>query len=326
MSGNFEAGLKGLLLGDGLSRQNGVERLALTTKRRINRFQTLAKFSFDNGMTTFPEPYVHAFPEKILKLFPGDDVEWFYFSASIIKDDKETQQEWERLSTSRDGIRARLGTKSALRNLAQGLSAPQSGHDNPHYFDSIGMLRAAGIAAIADGDLQRILKRVEDDVTQTHSLDGLWCAQSMAILIYSIRNGQGVAQALKNSLQPIPENSQTDIVMQEAYKILGNYEDEIELALALEQDFVDRIYCYPYAASELLALIHCSLTLQTDPKLKFTTSFLHRRHNDSLPALIGFLLGYIHGDQWLPQIDKTSFVMDGICLPELRCHSLLDLI
>ena len=326
MSGHFQAGLKGLLLGDGLSRQNSVERLALTTKRRINRFQTLTKFSFDNGITTFPEPYVHAFPQKILRLFPGDDSEWFYFSTSIAKNGSSAKQEWQKLSTSRENVRARLGTKTALRNLAEGLSAPMSGHDNPHYFDSISMLRAAGIASIVEGDLEYTLMKIEEDVTQTHSLDGIWCAKSIGALVYFIKTGEDLKSSLIKSLEQIPENSLTSQIMKSARLIYESANDEIQLALDLEQRLVDRIYCYPYSSSELLALIYSGLWLNSDTKLKFTTSFLHRRHNDSLPALLGYLLGYIFGDNWLPEIETSSFTMDGLCIPELRGKNLLDLL
>ncbi len=326
MSGNFQAGLKGLLLGDGLSRQNSVERLALTTKRRINRFQTLTKFSFDNGLTTFPEPYVHAFPQKILKLFPGDDSEWFYFSTSIAKNGISAKQEWQELSMSHEKVRARLGTKTALRNLAEGLSAPMSGHDNPHYFDSISMLRAAGIASVVDGDLNQILMKVEADVTQTHSLDGLWCAKSIAALVYFLKNGENLNISLAKSLEQIPEKSLTSQIMKNAKVICENATEEIQLALDLEQKLVDRIYCYPYSSSELLALIYSSLWLNSDTKLKFTTSFLHRRHNDSLPAILGYLLGFIFGDSWIPELEAPSFIMDGLCIPELKGKNLLDLL
>jgi len=326
MSGDFQAGLKGLILGDGLSRQNSVERLALTTKRRISRFQSLTKFSFDNDITTFPEPYVHAFPQKILKLFPGDDAEWFYFSTYIAKHDASAKQEWQKLAMSHENVRARLGTKTALRNLAEGLSAPMSGHDNPHYFDSISMLRAAGIASIVKGNLDYTIKKIEEDVSQTHSLDGIWCAKSIGALVYFIKTGEDLNTSLIKALEQVPEKSLTSQIMKNAKLICENANDEIQLALDLEQKLVDRIYCYPYSSSELLALIYSGLSLNSDTQLKFTTSFLHRRHNDSLPALMGYLLGYIFGDSWIPDIDVSSFTMDGLCIPELRGKNLLDLL
>ena len=325
MSDRLLAALKGLLLGDGLSRQNGVERLALTTPRRVNRFQTLTRFSFENGMTTFPEPYVHAFPEKLLKLFPGDDCEWLYFSGNISKQGLSAKDEWKKLSTSHLKIRARLGTKTALRNLSRGMCAPESGHDNPHYFDSIGMLRAASIAAISDGDLATILSKVDEDVSQTHSLDGLWCARAIASFVYSIKTGDDVKVSLDALLQQIPSNSLTSQMMRDVRVICQSSNNELQLAVNLEQNFVDRIYCYPYSSSELLALVYSSFWLESDPQLKFSTTFVHRRHNDSLPPLIGFLLGFIHGDSWLPHIDDSSFVMDGICIPDLKGVNLLDL-
>lgn len=326
MSGNFESGLKGLLLGDGLSRQNGVERLTLTTPRRINRYQILTRFSFDNAMTTFPEPYVHAFPEKILKLSPGDDCEWFYFSALASKSKLGAPLEWEKLSQDHANVRARLGTKTALRNLNEGMSAPESGHDNPHYFDSIAMLRAAAIAASNHSNQVDILSKVDSDASQTHALDGIWCAKAIATLIHVFKESGDLSKSINKSLEQIPSNTLSMQIVSEALEIIQASKDDLQLALDLEEQFIDRIYCYPYSAPELLALVYASLWRNSEPQLQFSTSFLHRRHNDSLPALMGFLLGFIYGDSWLPQINESSFQMDGICIPQLKGKNLLELI
>lgn len=326
MNTHLKSALTGLLLGDGLSRQNGVQRLSLTTERRINRFQTLSRFSFENGMTTFPEPYVHAFPEKILKLYPGDDCEWLFFSANIIKNDLSAGEEWTEISKVHSEIKGRLGTKTALRNLSLGMRAPESGHDNPHYFDSIGMLRAAAISGFSTGSWEEILKQVDEDITQTHSLDGLWCARAVAAFVHSLKLKNDIRTALNLMINQIPEGSLTDQVMNEVIEICKKSTNEIQLALTLEETFVDRIYCYPYSGPELLALMYASFFLESDPQLKFSISFLHRRHNDSLPPFLGFLLGYIHGDTWLPEVEDTSFLMDGVCIPKLKGKNLLELL
>lgn len=326
MSKNYEAALKGLLLGDGMSRQNGVQRLGLTTERRVNRFQTLTKFSFDNKITTFPEPYVHAFPQDILKLYPGDDCEWFYFSASIVKSGQSFDSEWKKLSNIEKYISGRLGTKTALRNISKGMSAPSSGHDNPHNFDSIAMLRAAAITIFSDTDLQQLMIQVEQDSSQTHSLDGIWCAKAIATLVHHIKKGISLPDALVESESEIPENSLSNQMLTRVKEIIRRNSNELEISLDLEQSFVDRIYCYPYSSSELYALIYAKLWIKSDAQLKFASSFLHRRHNDSLPPLLGLILGLSEGDKWLPKMNSEAFVMDGICIPELKGTSLLQLL
>lgn len=325
MNQNTNAALTGLLVGDGLSRQNGVHRLSLTTARRVQRFQTLTQFSLDNHLTTLPEPYVHAFPEEILKMHPGDDCEWFYFSAQMIKGNLDITKEWQDLAQNVDQIKGRLGTKSALRNLSRGIPYPHSGHDNPHYFDSLGILRAAAIASFHVGSLPEILETVELDVGHSHALDGLWAAKSIATFIYLLNSGIPVRECILSASKELPDSSLSARTTMLGLHIARESKSELQLSIDLESRLVDRIYCYPYAASELLGMLFAKLWICVDPEISFASAFMHRRHTDSLPPLLGYLLGLIYGDSWLPNLPFENSELDGICIPSLKGKNLMDL-
>jgi hypothetical protein len=321
---NRKPALKGLLLGDSLSRQNAQLRLNLTTPKRIDRFNSLQKFSYDSDMTTYPEPYTHAHDPSLLKFFPGDDCEWLFFSAYKFDEDSDILEKWDVLSKQKN-VRARLGTKSALRNLLEGLNPPASGNDNPHYFDSISILRAAGMAIFSNNN-NGLMEKIKRELEITHALDGVWCGLAVARMIISIKDGRNIEDAISDSLIELPESSWSRREILKALKILDSDTSPLGNVLKLENEFVDRIYCYPYSAPELLGLVFNKLLLKGDPRLILSTSFMHRRHTDSLPPILGLLMGFILGDGWIPDLETQNYSFDGVCIPSLRGRNLLELL
>jgi ADP-ribosylglycohydrolase len=210
-------------------------------------------------------------------------------------------------------IRGRLGIKASLRNLASGIKAPASGHDNPHYFDNAAMIRALGIVSAFKGSEPELLKLVEEDASHTHSEDGVWAAIAIAILAHRILNGAPIIEAIEGCIKALPEESWGYREVNKAISITSKSSSINDRVYLLERDFIDRIYPYPYAAPETLGLICAHLIHNPSPELMFASAFHHRRHTDSLPVFIGFFMGLIHGDSWMPKTFlEQEVVMDGV--------------
>ena len=316
--------LKGLLLGDGLSRANGVLRLRLTTERRVKRFLSQQQFAFERNQTNQSEPYVHAHNPEILKLHGGDDCEWFYFSAENAKSGSSIDARWKELAAE-PRVVARLGTKTALRNIAMGKSAPHSGHDNPHYFDDIALVRAAGIALVSKVGLEELLSQVRTDISYTHSEDGLWGAEAIATLIFALKGGASIGEGIAQAIDRLPSESWAKREVTRALELTSKSVRTLDRVMLLENDFVDRIYCYPYSSPETLGLLFSHLRHSEDPVDTFMAAYLHRRNTDSLPPLLGFLNGLVHGDQWMPPLRDEARILSGICIPALKGKDFLAL-
>jgi ADP-ribosylglycohydrolase len=321
---NFSTATKGLALGDIYSRQNGVHRLALISQRRLRRYEQLDYFSNINNITTRPEPYVHGFAPEILGLNPSDDVEWFYFAREVVKAKQSFSLAWQELAKDSQNIRARLGTKAALRNLLQGLHAPASGHDNPHYFDNLAMIRALGIVSGFEGSESELVTLVEEDASHTHSEDGVWIAAATSILAYNLSLKKKIEEAITRAIDYLPKDSWSYREINRALAMTESVSQINERVYLLERDYVDRIYPYPYAAPETFGLLCSHLLHSPEPELMFASVFQHRRHTDSLPVFIGYFMGLQHGDSWIPKsFSDRSLILEGVSIPTLKGRSLI---
>lgn len=321
---NFDAAVRGLAMGDMYSPQSGIHRLNLVGERRVRRFQILGNVASSMRHSTRPSPYVNGYPQQLLKPRPSDDCEWFYFARNIALNHLSFEEEWKKLAEIRESLLARAGTHAALRNIHSGKLAPHSGHDNTHYFDSISLIHALAIASIPElsGDeLHRILL---EDISHTHSEDGIWCAQALAEFIFQLRTGSSIDAAIPRALNFLPMNSWSLREVQKALALSDGLTQELDRVFDLEEYFVDRIYAFPYGAPETLGLLLSHLRYFQDPHAFFTISFLHSRHTDALPPLMGFFAGLLGGDEWMPNHLRTQTIeLDGVCIPSLKGKRLI---
>lgn len=315
----IEAATRGLVMGDSLSNQNATHRLGLISERRVRRFNILQSFATENRHTTLPEAYVHGFSPKYLFFKPSDDIEWFCWSRNIVLNQLDFEIEWKSMAIHREALRLRVSVASALQNLSDGLDAPASGHDNPHYFDNASMFRALGIFAAKPTDIEEIRRFVSLDASHTNSEDGLWCAMATGVLAASVFAGSSIEEAINEAIKELPEGSWSRREVLKALEISRSQWDLKERIILLEERFVDRIYPYPYSAPETLGLLLAHLQHKEDPYSLFASSFLHRRNTDSIPGLIGFFLGLQYGPTWLPEAFRMREIrIDGVSIPSLK--------
>lgn len=316
---NIDAALRGLAMGDMYSPQSSVHRLNLVGARRVRRFQILNATASQNRHTTRPEPYVNGYPQQLLKPRPSDDCEWFFFARNTVENKLSFAQEWAKLSQIRETLLARAGTHAALRNIANGKLAPHSGHDNTHYFDNISLIHAIAIASIPGLTKEDIHRLLLEDISHTHSEDGIWCAQFLAELTFQLIEKKPILEAITIALNSLPTESWSLREVRKALTLTDNLTNDLDRVYALEEYFVDRIYAFPYSAPETLGLVVSHLRYFSDPEKFFNISFLHSRHTDSLPPLMGFFAGLIGGSDWMPQQIRTSEIyLDGVCIPDLK--------
>ncbi|MBU3692320.1 MAG: hypothetical protein FGM47_02225 [Candidatus Nanopelagicaceae bacterium] len=316
----------GMAFGDGLAAPSATNRLSILAPKRIMRMRSLSEFADENLHTTRPVPYTHAQPGIMLNPSPSDDSEWFGFVATYLLNGQSSEAAWVQLAAHKDQVRARTGTKIALKNLANGLLPPHSGHDNPHYFDDIALIRAVAVASIYFTNQHEMLAKVQEDITFTHSEDGLYCSQSIAVLFASILRGEGKSQAINNALQFLPGESWSSYLVADAMNKVGQTSNTFTRALILEEQFIENIYAYPISAPETLGLLLAHLSNTETAEGLINSTLLHKRKLDSLPPLAGALAGVLYGTEWLPETSlNESISLAGVCIPDLKGTKLLQL-
>lgn len=287
----------------------------------------LTQFAFDEKQNTYPTVYTHAQSVEFLAPRPTDDSEWLYFSADIHLSGLEPKDGWLKLARAGEDLRGRTGTLMALDNLKSGKKPPHSGHDNPHYFDDMAMVRSLAAALIFRGKDELVLEKTRKDAEVTHSEDGIYCALALATVATALLADETAEAAVAKVLKQLPKGSWSKRVVEDALKATAGAKTVTEVAYILEDVVIDRIYSYSISAPESLALILSYLRVAKSANDFLLAGTLNKRKLDSMPALLGAIAGLINGDEWIP----SGFVangsdLDGVCIPSLKGKSLTKLV
>ena len=308
----------GMAWGDSVSSASAHHKVALLAPKRALRMRTLTEFSETSKQTTRPTPYTHAQNNSMLIPRPSDDSEWFVFSLQPLLKKENSEKSWDELVKVRNEIRARTGTAIALKNLSLGYRPPESGHDNPHYFDDISMIRALGPALLYFKNLNQVDELVQIDSQVTHSEDGIYCAKSFACLVASLLQGLDIETSIANASTKLPSNSWSSRVVSDALSLTKGINNSFERITLLEENIVENIYAFGISAPETLALLLAHLQHVNSPEEMMLCGLSHRRKLDSLPALAGALAGTVFGDSWIPKNQVKDFELEGVSIPAMR--------
>ncbi len=317
----------GLALGEGVALPSAIHRLSILAPKRVLRMRTLGEFADNQKQTTRPFPYTHAQASHLLNPSPSDVTEWFAFVADYFLLNRESLVAWQELAKQSSVIRARTGTKIALQNLLEGKNPPASGHDNPHYFDDIAMIRALAIAAVHGHDKDALNNKVLADSSITHSEDGVFCALAAAHLMASLLEGESISQAITAALQQIPDSSWSNYLISSMIKNSAGVKETLVRYSILETSEIENIYAYPISAPETLGLLLAHLQNCLNPSDLMFSGLLHKRKLDSLPALMGAVAGAHFGISWIPaEYKRDSIQLDGVSIPALKAMTLSSLV
>jgi len=324
---NPSAIIYGMAFTESLGLPASYYRVATLAPKRTSRMQGLEKFRTEHFQTNIPTPYTHAQSPLLLNPEPSVMSEWFAFSLYGYLSKSGTLEHWSTLLSQESRIRTRGGTKIALKNLAHGLLPPQSGHNNPHYFDDLATVRSIGAALVPRVNRADLLTMVGNDSAITHSEDGIWCAQATASLLWDINRGTDLEAAISNSLDLLPHDSWSRQRAVQALEISNKSKSMTGLIMRLETEFIDHIYAYGIAAPDTFGLLIAHLNTAGSAAELVGSSFMHRRSLEVLPALSGAFAGALYGDSWLPEGYVGSSVhLTGVSIPSLAGISLSDLV
>lgn len=323
---NTSAIIYGVACADSLNLPASYYRVASLAPKRTARIQALEKFRTEHLQTNLPTPYTHAQSPHLLNPEPSVMTEWFAFSLLGYFAPITAREYWVTLIEQESAIRTRGGTKIALKNLALGIMPPHSGHDNPHYFDDLAMVRSIGAALVPNISKSDVIALVASDSETTHSEDGIWCAQATASLLWDIINGFEVKEAISRALDYLPEDSWSRQRAQEALEVVKNSDSMLTRIMRLENEFTDRIYAYGIAAPDTFGLLIAHLSSSASASELIGSSYMHRRSLEALPALMGAFTGALHGDSWLPSGYIGAEVrLKGVSIPSLAGTLISDL-
>jgi len=326
--------------------------------RRLTR--ELDTFAEQNATTTLPVPIALNQPPEPLRLGPSDDAEWAAFTAeSLLRAADGTLDPrlppdrrvravldlaWNTLASEIAAaaarapevesavlpLRARISVRAGLGNLAAGLRPPATGHDNPHFFDDAGCVRACVLALVHPGDPEQAASLAEFDARYTQDGDGVHGARAMAAAIAAALGGADVDTTVDAALAQLPEHTEIGRNAWHAVKLARTQAAEdgaFGLVPLLEHQIVDHVYSYGIAAAETVPV---ALALATAARGRIRDAVpaaaCLSRVADSAPALAGALTGVLGTAAAVPEAWRDACrTLSGCALPRLAGTDLVEL-
>ncbi|NQT63131.1 MAG: ADP-ribosylglycohydrolase family protein [Candidatus Marinimicrobia bacterium] len=216
----------------------------------------------DDKIRSLPTPFSLNQSPLPLKPGPGDFTEWAAWTSKLLVEFKSDlnhqhlENAWQALANSPEKIGGRLSVQATLRNIEQGMTAPQSGRFNPHYFDDAALSRAAIIGSVFSGNLPVVKQLTKLDASFTQFEEGIWSAVSIASLFCQATHTASITELIEYAIKDLPEGSLSEITIT---TVLENSEKNctnvLDTAIFLNTQVCNQIYSYGNIAHEILACV-----------------------------------------------------------------------
>ncbi len=287
-----------------------------------------------HNSTSLPKPF--SLNQSPVKLNPGpaDVTEWATWTAILLLENQGTlthkilHKAWLELAATPESIHGRISVQAALKNVNAGLTAPQSGHFNPHYFDDAALPRAAVIGATYAAQPEVAHKLAALDASFTQYEDGVWSASAVAHLFSQAGTRGAVKQLVYDIVSKLPPGSLTLTTVMKALDGIDATESSmVKIALFLRTDICNQVYSYGNIAHEILASLLVILRATGgDYEKMLACAALIPTPGGALIALSAALGAVIEGRSASENgLNESQQILRGHSLPFLKGVSVLDI-
>ena len=258
-------------------------------------------------------------------LVATDDAESFAVTARVLLDaptwdDEDLFDTWRAFM---DDTETWTGPaqRSALLNAAAGLRPPQTGTDNPAFYDDTALPGALAIALAVD-DPARAAGLARRYAMITHDAVGVHAAAVFAGIVGRLLGGTPLSEALDSVADDLAADDWLADGVRDAFEIVDGASSPFAAVPALVGRFAPRRYSHPGTVAETLPLaLAVTSATQGDHEAALPLALAIARHQDSLPALVGALCGAGGSAPAAAELD----VLQGVTIPAVAGHSLAGL-
>lgn len=181
--------------------------------------------------------------------------------------------------------------RSAILNAAAGLRPPQTGADNPAFYDDSALAGAVAVG-IAITDSAQAARSARTLASLTHDGVGVVAAGAMAALISSLVGGAPLADAIALAVEEMQADDWLADGARDAVAIVAEATTPFAAIPALIARFAPRTYSHPGTVAETLPLALALVgATEGDHERALPLAMTIARHQDSLPALVGAICG-----------------------------------
>jgi ADP-ribosylglycohydrolase len=324
--------LVGLAVGDAAGFPSLFHRSARMGWRRSVLWRFAGELD-DQRVLRFPLPFTLGRPDELL-ISATDDGEFAAVTALILLEaDAGYGPEalfagWcKHVVEGGDDIWSGVAERSSIVNARLGLRPPQTGGDNPAHYDDGAVSRAVTVGVRFAGHPEQAADIARSLAEITHAEDGVWAAEAMAATISAAVGGSPLSEAVEAGRRRIPADCWLSRQLTRALDLAEQATSPFDLAAELSDQVANQSYSFGTVAPETLASAYAlALAAGGDPMTAIPAATTIAKQADSVPAMVGAITGSLAGIDSLPAAWRTRVAtLRGVCVPELRGVSLLDL-
>ena len=237
----------------------------------------------------------------------------------------DVERMWKKHVVVQDELRrGGVSEMDAANNLRNGLHAPQSGMFGTHTISDGAAMRCGpiGIYCAGDPDKARELCRIDAEIS--HSRDGIWGAQMVAVAVAMAMVDAPFEAIFEEVLRCAPEDSWLYARMKIAYRVVDEAKGDIADAW---MELHNQLFCsYRAATPEAIAEAFGCLRLKHDTfKGGVLLASNFGRDADTIGAVVGCILGARYGASAIPPywLEHTRYP-SGTCLQFTRGIDLFE--
>ena len=237
-------------------------------------------------------------------------------------------QEWRTHYVATEDVWCGIAERGAVLQALEGRVPPETGTDNPVYWDDGAVPAAVSVGLFHSGDTENATKVATDYARITHDRDGVWAAGAMAHAIAALSAEEHLTVALAEAERTIPDDSWLHRGFERAAAIApGHAKGAFAMVPSLIDAFGRPDYSHGGVAPETLPLAFAITRLvEGDLVSGLQTAALFPRQSDSLPAMVGALCGAAGGENAVPETWRNHVdLVEGVLLPRVAGHRLTEL-
>ena len=306
--------LLGLAAGDASGFPAAYHRqLQSPTRRRLLWSQAMELD--EQQVNKFPLPFSHSAPLTESTFSATDDAEQAALGSAVLllaianhagTSDDPTAEElfaaWQQVVLpQRDTYWGSVADRSAILNTLEGLSVPQTGTDNPHFYDDSAVARCVPIGIAYSGDPRRAAEIARRLASITNDGVGIEVAAMFAATVAMTTAGESLRKAVAAAMAEIDGESWLGRKCALAESILAESGSLFAAVPRWNDEIANLEYNFGNIAAETvpLALIIGRESHGLDEALGIAN--LIPKQADTMPAMVGALIGSAGGVNAVPR-------------------------
>ena len=305
--------LLGLAAGDASGYPAAYHRLVQSPRRRALLWTQAIELD-EQRVSKFPLPFSHAAPLSTASFSATDDVEQAALGAAVLIDAVHGQIEqadepstadlfeaWKRIVLPQaETYWGSVADKSAILNAIEGLIAPATGSDNPHFYDDSAVARTVPVGIAYSGRFDGAASVARRMASITNDGVGVDAAAAMAVTIAAAVSGMSLEDALARGTEEIVVDSWLGRKLLLAEAIYSDRGSLIESIPQWNDEVANLEYNFGNVAAETLPLAFIIARESNSFAEAVGTANLIPKQADTMPAMVGALIGASRGTSAIP--------------------------